>query len=109
LYVDVDAAGRVSLARLAFGGMAATPQRAAAAEAALLGQPWDERSVEAAAQALSRDFTPLSDHRGSKAYRSIVAANLLRGFFEETLHVKQPQLSPAHAATVLSAEEVRGA
>jgi xanthine dehydrogenase small subunit len=109
LYVDTDAAGVVTTARLAFGGMAATPKRAAQAEAALVGRAWSEATVEAAAEALARDFTPLSDHRGSKAYRVLVAANLLRGFFDETREVRTPALAPGHAATVLTAEEVRHA
>ena len=49
-YVDTDAAGKVTVARLAYGGMAATPKRAAGAEAALVGQPWSEATVELAAQ-----------------------------------------------------------
>ena len=105
-YVDTDGAGRVTVARLAFGGMAATPRRAAAAEAALVGQPWTEATIAQAARALSTDFTPMSDHRGSAPYRSLVAANLLRGFFRETTDVKQPALTGRHAATVQSAEEV---
>ena len=76
--------GRVTQARLAFGGMAATPRRAAAAEAALVGQPWDAASVKAAAAALAGDFTPLSDWRASAQYRATVAANLLQRFHLET-------------------------
>lgn len=107
LYVDVDAAGVVTVARLAFGGMAATPKRASNAEKVLLGQPWNEANVEAAAKALATDFTPMSDHRGSAAYRGLVAANLLRGFFDETRDVRQPALQPGHASTVQSSKEVR--
>ncbi|WP_366658447.1 xanthine dehydrogenase small subunit [Fodinicurvata sp. EGI_FJ10296] len=70
--------GVVTGARLAFGGMAATPSRAPAAEAALTGTALDGRAVEAAAAALSRDFQPLSDFRGSAAYRMAAAAGLLR-------------------------------
>lgn len=104
LYVDVDGAGQVTLARLAYGGMAATPKRAARAEAALVGQPWSEASVEAAAKALAEDFSPMSDHRGSRDYRALVAANLLRGFFEETRTTRTPGLPYGHTATVLPAE-----
>ncbi|WBU57960.1 xanthine dehydrogenase small subunit [Paracoccus sediminicola] len=75
--------GRISAARLAFGGMAATPKRAAAAEAALVGQEWNEAAFEAAAEALSQDFEPLSDWRASAEYRMLVAQNLLRRFFLE--------------------------
>ena len=105
--VELDAQGRVTLARFAFGGMAATPKRAAKAEAAVLGQLWTEEAAERAAQAAAQDFQPLSDHRGSAAYRAKVAQNLLRGFFEETKAVPQPRLSPGHAATVQVETEVR--
>lgn len=105
-FVDTDSTGKVVTARLAFGGMAATPRRAAKAEAALVGQPWNEANVEAAAKLISGDFQPMSDHRGSAVYRSLVAANLLRGFFDETRDVKQPALKGRHAATVQTAAEV---
>ncbi|HBS99694.1 MAG TPA: xanthine dehydrogenase small subunit [Citreicella sp.] len=75
--------GRITQARLAFGGMAATPKRASGAERALTGQPWSEAAFEAAAEALAQDFTPLDDWRASAAYRMLGAQNLLRRFFLE--------------------------
>ncbi len=105
-FVDTDANGIVTVARLAYGGMAATPKRADAAEAALVGKPWTRENAEAAAKLIAKDFTPMSDHRGSSAYRSLVAANLLRGFFDETEQVRQPGLKPMHAASVQTAQEV---
>ncbi|SFG93420.1 xanthine dehydrogenase small subunit [Palleronia marisminoris] len=75
--------GRITLARLAFGGMAATPKRARAAEAVLTGRPWTAESFEAAAEALAEDFTPFSDWRASAGYRTMAAQNLLRRFFLE--------------------------
>ncbi len=71
-------------ARIAFGGMAATPQRAAKAEAALQGQPWVEATLLAAIAALAQDYAPLSDLRASSAYRITAAQNLLRRFWLET-------------------------
>lgn len=65
--------GKIEDARLAFGGMAATPRRAPAAEAALL-----KDGFAAAIAAIAKDFKPLDDWRGSAAYRRQVAANLLR-------------------------------
>jgi len=84
LAIELDAAGAIGAARLAFGGMAATVERAAQAEAALVGQPWSEATLTAAQAALARDFTPLSDMRASSAYRLQVAQNLLRRFWLET-------------------------
>jgi xanthine dehydrogenase small subunit len=70
---------RIVAARVAYGGMAATPKRAAGAEAALAGARLDDSDSWAAAlDALSRDFTPIADMRASAAYRAAVAANLLK-------------------------------
>ena len=76
-------AGQVADARIAFGGMAATPKRARQAEAALIGQSWTEANVEAACAALDEDFTPIDDMRASAAYRMKVAQNCLRRFWHE--------------------------
>ena len=82
--------GVVTGARLAFGGMAAVPARARAAEAALMGQIWSEQSVRAAMAALDDDFTPLDDMRASAAYRLQCAQNLL---FKLWLGDKAPYLA----------------
>lgn len=74
----------VASARIAFGGMAATPKRAPGAEAALVGQPWTEAAMRAAMAALAQDYAPLSDMRASSAYRMAAAQNLLRRFWLET-------------------------
>jgi xanthine dehydrogenase small subunit len=75
--------GRATSARIAFGGMAGVPKRAAKAEAALIGRDWTAATIEAAAQAMAGDFTPLSDMRASAAYRMQVAQNLLRRYFHD--------------------------
>jgi xanthine dehydrogenase small subunit len=74
----------VASARVAFGGMAGTPKRAAACEAALVGQLWNSTTINAAVAALAGDFTPLSDARASAAYRALAAGNMLRKAFIET-------------------------
>lgn len=76
--------GMITEAVLAFGGMAATPKRAAAAEAALIGQPWSEATLVAAAAKLPEDFQPLTDMRATSDYRMKVAQNLFRRFWHET-------------------------
>jgi len=75
--------GRVHGARIAFGGMAAIPARARAAERVLVGAAWDGETIERAAAALAADFQPLSDLRGGSAYRLQTAGNLLRRFHAE--------------------------
>ena len=74
----------VRTARIAFGGMAATPKRAGATEALLTGKPWSEDNLAAAMAMLALDYAPLSDMRASSAYRMKAAQNLLRRFWFET-------------------------
>ena len=71
-------------ARIAFGGMAATPQRAAQAEAALAHAAWNEEAARRAMDALAADYRPLTDLRASSTYRMTVARNLLWRFWLET-------------------------
>jgi xanthine dehydrogenase small subunit len=89
----------VAAIRIAYGGMAATPKRAAAVEAALTGKPWTEATIEAALPAYDEDFTPLTDMRASAEYRALAAKNLLRRFFAETSGTSAPtQVSRYEAA-----------
>ncbi len=77
--------GLVATARIAFGGMAGTPKRAKAVEAALIGQPWTEATIKVAQARFSKDFTPLSDARASAPYRLRTARNMLmRTYLEAT-------------------------
>jgi xanthine dehydrogenase small subunit len=80
-------------ARLAYGGMASVPRRAAAAEAALRGRPWNEATVRAGMAALAGDFAPLDDLRGSAAYRMKLAQNLIWRLWLEAR--PQAPLAPA--------------
>jgi xanthine dehydrogenase small subunit len=74
----LDDAGHIAEARIAFGGMAATPKRASAAEAALEGaQLRDSRAWAKAFAALRSDFEPIGDHRASARYRTETAHALL--------------------------------
>jgi xanthine dehydrogenase small subunit len=70
-------------ARIAYGGMAAIPQRARRVEAALVGNTWSLATIERARSAIAEDFAPLDDMRASRDYRLRVAANLLRRFYLE--------------------------
>ena len=105
LAIRVDG-GVVSHVRIAFGGMAAMVRRAAAAEAAVLGQPWTEATVRAAQAALATDFTPVTDLRASSTYRLTVAQNLLRRWWLET---REDQPLPATATSVFASMEREGA
>ena len=73
----------ITHARIAFGGMAGTPMRAAATEAALIGQRMSIDTFQSAASALPSDFTPLSDMRASAEYRMQAAQGQLVRYFTD--------------------------
>jgi xanthine dehydrogenase small subunit len=81
--VDLDAGERVRQARLAYGGVAPTPLRAKEAEDAITGHRWDEAAIARAQSVLARTLAPISDHRGSAAYRLALAQSLLEKFWWE--------------------------
>ncbi|OLP44290.1 xanthine dehydrogenase small subunit [Rhizobium oryziradicis] len=82
-YLETEGAC-VSNVRIAFGGMAGTPKRANAVEAALMGKPWSEETVQAARDAFDADYQPLSDWRATAEYRQLTAKNLATRFYLET-------------------------
>jgi xanthine dehydrogenase small subunit len=89
--------GVVVAARIAHGGCGPRAARAPAAEAALIGAPFDAASADRAATALEAEIAPLTDLRGSAAYRRIAAGNLLRrmalrgpGLADEVMAVEAP-------------------
>jgi xanthine dehydrogenase molybdopterin binding subunit/xanthine dehydrogenase small subunit len=75
--VDLDAAGIVRRARLAYGGVAAMTTRALKAEAALVGKKLNEPAVVS----LLRDtYQPIDDTRGGAAYRRGLVVSLWEKF-----------------------------
>jgi xanthine dehydrogenase small subunit len=82
--LDLAPDGRVHRLRIAYGGIAATPIVAQAAEELAVGRPWNAETVELLAEAVAGLGTPMSDHRGSAAYRRAMTVSLLRKFFDDT-------------------------
>jgi len=75
--------GQVSKARIGLGGVAATPIRALATEAALEGRAWGDETVEAAAGVLAGEGTPIDDQRASAAFRKAMLGNSVRRLFAD--------------------------
>ena len=82
--------GKVASLRAVFGGMAARTARAAAVERALTGRPWTQDALGDVDALIVQDFSPLSDFRGSAAYRLRASAGLLRRFQMETALAPPP-------------------
>ena len=80
-HVELGPQEVVTRARLAFGGVAASPARARQAEQAVIGQTL-LRSREAVLAALAAEFSPISDRRGSAEYRR----GIIAGFWEKFVH-----------------------
>jgi xanthine dehydrogenase small subunit len=101
LAVRVDLNGRkIAGARVACGGMAATPKRAEKAERALAGASLDLPATWGRArEAINEDFTPFTDMRATAAYRKTVAANLLEKALTEISGASAPtRIGMLHAA-----------
>ena len=75
--------GVVARARIGVGGVAATPLRATATEAALEGRSWTEETARSAAAVLREEGTPIDDHRASAAFRAAMLEQSLLKFFAE--------------------------
>ena len=75
--------GIIRSARIAFGGMAGIPKRAAHVEAHLTGQTWGQNTINDTHDKWSQDFEPLTDMRASADYRLTVARNLLTRYFHD--------------------------
>ncbi|MEZ5463780.1 MAG: FAD binding domain-containing protein [Lysobacteraceae bacterium] len=83
--VALDEQRAVRHARLAYGGVAATPVRATAVEDFLIGKALDLATLETACAMLREAFTPLSDHRAGADYRRALCASLFDKFVAEQL------------------------
>ncbi len=83
--IDRDHEGRVTRARLAFGGVAAVPLRLTDIEQRLVGKRLAASDVEPLAIAASESVTPIDDHRASARYRKAMVASLLRKLAFDTL------------------------
>ncbi len=68
---------------LVYGGMAEKTKRATKTEDFLIGKPWNKTTVEAAAEMIYHEFTPLSDARSGSEFRRLAAKNLLIKFWSE--------------------------
>jgi xanthine dehydrogenase small subunit len=91
---------RIAEARIAFGGMAATPKRALNTERALVGADLDDpESWRAALAALGVDYAPLTDQRATAAYRMAAATGALQRALVEIAGLGVPtRLGALHAA-----------
>jgi xanthine dehydrogenase small subunit len=82
--------GKITSARIAYGGMAAIPKRATHMEEMLIGKSWSSESIELAISKIAEDFQPLSDMRASSDYRLHTAKNLMRRFYLEHSGMQAP-------------------
>ena len=74
----------VTRVRIGLGGVAATPLRARATEAALEGMRWSPDTIERASAVLATEGTPISDQRASAAYRRAVLEQSLHRLYART-------------------------
>jgi carbon-monoxide dehydrogenase medium subunit len=76
--ITIDADGNCTDARVALGAVAPTARRVSDAEAALVGNPINDETLAAVAEAASQACDPIDDKRGTIAYRKQVAGVLAK-------------------------------
>jgi xanthine dehydrogenase small subunit len=97
--IDIEA-GVIRTARIGLGGVAATPVRAYATEAALEGRAWSPETARAAAAVLRAEGTPLDDHRASAAYRvAMLGQSLLKLYADHTVYSNTGHSNTSHSNT----------
>ena len=72
---------RLPLVRFAFGGMAEIPKRAQALEKVFAQKASSLDQASIISKAIAKDFSPLTDCRGSSKFRLKLAENLFKKFF----------------------------
>jgi xanthine dehydrogenase large subunit len=90
--IQLDAVGKVRLARVVYGGVAPTPVRAGDVEAALVAREWNRGTLADISRILAKRFAPISDVRGSADFRAAMVVELMEKFFEDS---QTKQLEPA--------------
>jgi xanthine dehydrogenase molybdopterin binding subunit/xanthine dehydrogenase small subunit len=103
--IDLDEKDVVVWARLAYGGVAATPVRARKTEAFLAGKTWNRATLDHALEILSGEFSPIRDVRSGPEYRRGLVVSLFEKFFEgekslaqdAPLHFELAPAWPAHS------------
>lgn len=102
--IETDDAEIVRHARLAYGGVAATPSRAKKTEAFLTGKAWNEETMRAAQRELAAEFAPIDDHRSGAEFRRELVTSLFEKFFRGESSASQDR----PIAFARSAAEVAG-
>jgi xanthine dehydrogenase small subunit len=87
----------IQTARVALGGVAAIPLRMTRVEAFLKDKILDQELVEAAQTMLQEDITPLSDLRGSSAYRRILVQGFFQQYCDEIMQSREVQHAAVHS------------
>lgn len=85
LWLQKDKSGLWKQARLAFGGIAATPVRLTQVEKILAGKSLESLDWDQVTSVLQSEIKPLSDLRGTSSYRRVLAQNILRKMIYENV------------------------
>ena len=90
-----ESKGRIDRAALAFAGVGPKVLRLPETEAYLKGKPFAEATFREAGRRARAEIEPISDVRGSRDFRLILAENVLLKYFRES--VEGEREGPTHA------------
>jgi len=90
---------RIGSARIAYGGVAPTLLRLPRTEAFLAGRPFEEATFREAGRMARGEIAPISDVRGSAAFRAQLSENILLKFYRDCAAAASPAANaPANTA-----------
>lgn len=81
--IKVDDANTITYARLALGGVAATPLYLRETSSWLVGKTIDASTMHGMVERAMKEIAPISDVRGSARYKSLLARQLLLAHFDK--------------------------
>jgi xanthine dehydrogenase small subunit len=83
LSIETSKSGDIKNAALAFGGIAATPVRIHKLETFLVGKPMTQKLLDRALDLLNDEIHPISDVRGTGAFRRVLVHQLFSKYIHE--------------------------
>jgi xanthine dehydrogenase small subunit len=86
-FIFKETAGTVTEAKISFGGVGPTTKRLFEVEKQIIGQKINNQLLENVKKLISDNITPISDVRGTEAYRKLMAMSLFEKFAKEQLGI----------------------
>jgi len=100
-YIQLNDENKISTIHLAAGGVAPFPKYLANTVDYLLGKPINTETIAAAQQVLQAEIAPISDARGTAAYKRLLLQQLLKAHLLKAVSAEENQLNSSEQQPVV--------